>query len=161
MDAAVTEAPATLEALYDRHARAVWSYARAMAPRRDLAEDLAAEAFLALARRLREAGAPEDPLGYLLATVRSRAIDEMRRRKPSPLVDRAHRADEDSGRRERVFVAVRSLDPKLAEAVALRAFAGLTFEEAARLAGVPRATLESRYALGLEKLSFLLRDELS
>ena len=75
----------TLEELYERHSRAVWAYARALAPRRDLAEDLAAEAFLALARRLSRKGAPPDPLAYLLTTVRSRAIDELRRKRPHAL----------------------------------------------------------------------------
>jgi RNA polymerase sigma-70 factor, ECF subfamily len=150
----------TLEALYDQHARAVWAYARAVTPRRDLAEDLAAEAFLALARRLKAQGAPPDPLGYLLATVRSRAVDELRRRKPVPLDrDPAVPTRDEGGHRERIVAAVRTLDAPLAEAVALHVFAGLTFEESARVAGIPRGTMESRYALALEKLAFLLREE--
>ncbi len=155
----VSPAP-TLEEIYARHARAVWAYARAHAPRPDLAEDLAAEAFLVLARRLREAGPPESPLGYLLATVRSRAIDETRRRRPGPLPEGlSSPAPGDAGRRERVFAAVRALDPDLAEAVALRSLAGLTWEEAVRESGVPRSTLEGRYAAALEKLTQILKDE--
>lgn len=160
----VTEA---LAELYDRHGGAVWAYARALTYRRDRAEDFAAEAFLALARRLREEGMPPDPLGYLLAVVRSRVVDEARRRKiedrweprgPAPPT-RPDLSVARAERRERVLEAVRRLPPPLAEAVALHALAGLTFEEAARLAGVPRATLESRYALALDRLSFLLKDE--
>jgi len=159
--------PETLESFYARHARVVWAYARTLASPRDLAEDLAAEAFLALARRVKEKGVPPDPLGYLLTTVRSRAIDHVRRRRGATLFDRflpspeapADRAVEGSERRERVLSAVASLEAPLGEAVALRIFAGLTFEEAARVAGVPRGTMESRYALALEKLSFLLKEE--
>lgn len=154
----------TLEAIYDEHARAVWAYARAVASRRDLAEDLASEAFLALARRLRDKGLPPDPLGYLLASVRSRAVDEFRRRKPRSLAEGlqgapAAPAPEETERRERILAAVDSLDAPLAEAVALHLFAGLTFEESARVAGIPRGTMESRYALALEKLAFLLRED--
>ncbi len=157
----------TLGDLYDLHGRAVWAYARSMAADRAAAEDLAAEAFLALARRMREHGEPPDPLGFLLASVRSRAVDEARRKKTAARwrprgpagLSRPDASAALAERRERVFSAVRGLDPPLREAVALHALAGLTFEEAARAAGVPRATLESRYALALEKLSFLLREE--
>jgi RNA polymerase sigma-70 factor (ECF subfamily) len=153
-----------LKSLYEEHAQAVWAYARAMTPRRDLAEDLAADAFLALTRRLREKGIPPDPLGYLLASVRSRAIDEFRRRKPAPLAERSFPAPMESSaesqeRRERILTAVASLESPLAEAIALRIFAGLTFEQSARIAEIPRGTMESRYALALEKLAFLLREE--
>lgn len=153
-----------LKSLYEEHAQAVWAYARAITQRRDLAEDLAADAFLALTRRLRERGMPPDPLGYLLASVRSRAIDEFRRRKAIPLGERPLPAPLDTRaesveRRERILIAIGSLEAPLAEAIALRIFAGLTFEQSARLADIPRGTMESRYALALEKLSLLLREE--
>jgi RNA polymerase sigma factor (sigma-70 family) len=158
---------ATLAELYDRHGRAVWAYARALVWRRDEAEDLVAEAFLALARRLKQEGPPLDPLGYLLSCVRSRVADVARhrrtvgrRRLPRPMAPL--RPDQDAVREElraKILEAIRRLEAPLAEAVALHALAGLTFEEAARLAGVPRSTLESRYATALEKLSFLLKEE--
>jgi RNA polymerase sigma-70 factor (ECF subfamily) len=164
--ALMENATETLTELYDRHGRAVWAYARALAPRGDRAEDFAAEAFLALARRLKEEGAPPDPLGYLLSCVRSRVADEARRRRTAerrrpPLPPAPPRPDQDAARAERrarVLGAVRGLEPPLAEAVALHALAGLTFEEAARIANVPRSTLESRYALALDRLSFLLKE---
>lgn len=156
----------TLESLYERHIRAVWGYARWWMPEYSRAEDLVSEAFCTLARRIRERGMPEDPLGYLLATVRSRAIDERRRRRFLPLeapaaASRGRSPSEAAGESERrrcVLEAMRALDPELAEAVALKVFAGLTFEASAAVSGVPRGTVESRYESALEKLSVLLRE---
>ncbi|GEM_PF-7071036 len=151
-----SKARETLEELYRLYARRVWGYACTVTPRRDLAEDLAAEAFLALGKRIREQGLPIDPLGYLLETVRCRSIDERRRRKTLPLYETGTAAQESPDSREAILRVLRRLDPPLSEAVSLRIFAEMTFEEAASFVGIPRATMESRYARALDLLAPLL-----
>jgi RNA polymerase sigma-70 factor, ECF subfamily len=70
---------ATFEELYHQHAPAVFRFALSVAGRRDLAEDLTSEAFLALHRNLD--GIDQSLLpGWLLTVVRNRARDWWRRR---------------------------------------------------------------------------------
>ncbi len=52
---------------------------------RVLAEDLAHEAAARLLERVREGQAPREPRGWLFRTARNLALDEVRRRLPSPL----------------------------------------------------------------------------
>jgi RNA polymerase sigma-70 factor (ECF subfamily) len=158
-----------LAACYEMYARRVWAYARALSPDRGFAEDWTAEAFLALAARCRSQGAPEDPLGFLLSAVRSRVVDEARRRRsarrwggrPPRGIPPPDRQLLDRERRERVFAAVRKLEPALGEIVALRQFAGLTLKECSRLLKVPVSTLDSRYGAALERLRDLLKEDLA
>lgn len=67
------------EALYRRHAPAVYRYALSVVRRRELAEDLTSEAFLALYRELDRIDRTLLP-GWLITVVRNRARDLWRRR---------------------------------------------------------------------------------
>ena len=67
------------EALYRRHAPAVYRYALSVVRRRELAEDLTSEAFLALYRELDQIDRTLLP-GWLITVVRNRARDLWRRR---------------------------------------------------------------------------------
>jgi RNA polymerase sigma-70 factor (ECF subfamily) len=67
------------EALYREHVQAVLSYAQKLVGNRGLAEDLAADAFVALLQN-RERRDPALVLGWLKRVVRNRAIDLWRRR---------------------------------------------------------------------------------
>ena len=69
---------ATFEELYHRHAQAVLRFALSVAGRRDVAEDLTSEAFLALHRNLDSIEQSQLP-GWLLTVVRNRARDWWRR----------------------------------------------------------------------------------
>lgn len=69
---------ATFEELYHQHAQAVFRFALSVAGKREVAEDLTSEAFLALHRNL---GSIDETLlpGWLLTVVRNRARDWWRR----------------------------------------------------------------------------------
>src|SRR6478672_3982507 len=66
------------EDLYRQHAQAVYRYALKCVSRKDLAEDLVSEAFLALFRNLAQVDASRLP-AWLLTVVRNRARDHWRR----------------------------------------------------------------------------------
>jgi RNA polymerase sigma-70 factor, ECF subfamily len=86
------------EALYRQHVQAVFRFALSITRRRDLAEDLTSDAFLALHRELASIDQAQLP-GWLLTVVRNRARDmwrhrlveerhaERESRAPIPLVD--------------------------------------------------------------------------
>lgn len=70
---------ASFEELYRQHVQAVFRFALSVAARRDLADDLTSEAFLALHRNLDAIDQSQLP-GWLLTVVRNRARDLWRRR---------------------------------------------------------------------------------
>ncbi len=70
---------ASFENLYHAHAAAVLRFAVSVTGRRDVAEDLTADAFLALHRNLDAIDQTQLP-GWLLTVVRNRARDLWRRR---------------------------------------------------------------------------------
>jgi RNA polymerase sigma-70 factor (ECF subfamily) len=69
----------TFEELYRKHVQSVFRYALCCAGKRDIAEDLTSEAFLALYQRLDRIDESLLP-GWLLTVVRNRARDLWRRR---------------------------------------------------------------------------------
>jgi RNA polymerase sigma-70 factor (ECF subfamily) len=69
---------ATFEELYQQHVQAVFRFALSVAGRREVAEDLTSEAFLALHRNLDGIEQSQLP-GWLLTVVRNRARDWWRR----------------------------------------------------------------------------------
>ena len=129
-----------------------------------LAEDLAQDALVAALERWPEAGVPDNPGAWLMATAKHRAIDQFRRRS---LLDRKHQqlGHELEARQEE---AVHNLDAALDDhvgddllrlmftachpvlstearvALTLRLVGGLTTEEIARAFLVPTATLAQR-----------------
>jgi RNA polymerase sigma-70 factor (ECF subfamily) len=70
---------ATFEELYRQHVQSVFRFALSVVGKRDLAEDLTSEAFLALHRNLEAIDQSQLP-GWLLTVVRNRARDWWRRR---------------------------------------------------------------------------------
>lgn len=69
----------SFEAAYSQHARAVFRYALKCVGRHDVAEDLAAEAFLELHRHFDRIRVQELP-GWLFVVVRNRSVDYWRKR---------------------------------------------------------------------------------
>ena len=156
----------TIEAIYRRHRQGLYTLALSIAGRADAAEDAVHDAVV----RLCKGGArPDgDAVAYVFAAVRNAAIDQ--RRRPGPRAtaggvsifdlpdpaDRGGRAVDDlAGDTERdrlVAEAVDGLPVEQREAVVLHLFAGLTFAQAAEVAGVPLQTLASRYRRGLAAL---------
>jgi RNA polymerase sigma factor (sigma-70 family) len=129
-----------------------------------LAEELAQDALVAALERWPEAGVPENPGAWLMATAKHRAIDELRRKKR---LDRKHEElgheldaraeaaapdleaaiDDDVGDDllRLVFTACHPvLSPEARVALTLRLLGGLTTEEIARAFLVPEPTVAQR-----------------
>lgn len=68
----------TFEELYRKHVQSVFRFALHCVSRRDVAEDLTSEAFLALHRNLEQIDEAQLP-GWLITVVRNRARDHWRR----------------------------------------------------------------------------------
>lgn len=151
---------------YERHRRAVFACLLALVPRRETAEELLQETFLALVRTLSER--PQSVLTtrtdlrpYLLRAARHRAIDHLRRR------SRERRALEEIGTdrwldaepppecplgREEIEALLARLPPEQRETVLLRALGDLTFREIAELTLVPENTAVARFRYAVGKL---------
>lgn len=68
--------------LYARHYRAAYGFALLMAGGRDAADDLVAEAFLKVLRRVRAGGGPTQAFrSYLITTIRTTYYTELRQRR--------------------------------------------------------------------------------
>jgi RNA polymerase sigma-70 factor, ECF subfamily len=154
--------------LYRRYSGPLTLYACSLAGDPARAEDLVQEAFVRLLSagrdRLQESVRP-----FLYAIVRNLARDDARRssieRGHAPTVAlRARRTEfADPGRLKRLEEAVETALEKLPaeqrEAVVLKFYAGMTFEEIAEVVGIPQGTAISRYQYALGKLGELLADE--
>ncbi|MGN6169572.1 MAG: RNA polymerase sigma factor [Solirubrobacteraceae bacterium] len=130
----------------------------------DLAEEAAQEAFAIAAERWPEQGTPHNPIGWLVATARNRAIDRIRRRRtltdktrllevPETTVDDFE--DEVIGD-ERLELIFTCCHPALASeaqvALTLRTLGGLTTEEIARAFLVNEETMKRRLTRAKAKI---------
>ena len=154
-----------LLALYRRYCGPLYLYACSLSGDSARAEDLVQEAFVRLMAsgpgRLRETVRP-----FLYAIVRNLARDDSRRstleRGHAPtLALRAVRTEiADPASRKHLEQAVAGaldrLPAEQREAVVLKIYAGMTFEEMADLLAVPQGTAISRYQYALKKLGELL-----
>lgn len=157
-----------LLALYRRYSGALHLYACSLTGDPASAEDLVQEAFVRLMSagrdHLRETVRP-----FLYAIVRNLARDDSRRssveRGHAPaLALRAARtefADPESLKRleQTVARALESLPAEQREAVVLKIYVGMTFEEISEVVGIPQGTAISRYRYAIEKLGELLADQ--
>ncbi len=142
------------------HAGRFLLYARERTGSTADAEDVLQDALVESWRRTPAGRTPDDALVY--ATIRRRAIDLGRSRDR-----RARREEKAAPESEAVWFAcgveqaetaalleraVRALPEKQREIIGLKVWGELTFEEAARVAGVPPATAASRYRYALDEL---------
>jgi RNA polymerase sigma-70 factor (ECF subfamily) len=116
-----------------------------------LAEDAIQEAF---ARLWKLKSLPSgDKVAYVFAAVRNASIDQLRRQRrgdlrPQSIYDGRNDPAADaqtSERRDLVRLAVDSLAGPQKEAVVMKIYGGLTFEQIAKLLDEPLATVASRY----------------
>jgi RNA polymerase sigma-70 factor (ECF subfamily) len=148
-----------LEQLYRDHRQGLFTLALSIAKCPARAEDAVQEAF---ARLWGSDGRPSDPVPYVYAAVRHAAIDQTRR---AAAAARAETASIFNGvhpdpandaiaaeRVRRLREAVDALPDDERQAVVLRIYAGLTFEQAAETLGEPLPTVASRYRRALERL---------
>jgi RNA polymerase sigma factor (sigma-70 family) len=158
---------------YDRHARAVLAFACRRTADPELAADITAETFAAAylaRRRYREEGV--GARGWLLgiarhqigrAVRRSRASERARRRlgvEPVAMDEASYERIEEladlADLRAAVRDALRSMSPKVAEAVALRVGEELPYDEVARRLNCSEGAARVRVARGLDQLAELL-----
>lgn len=144
--------------------------------RPDLAEDAAADAFAAAARRWPDDGVPANPPAWLLTTARRRALDRLRaeavhaRRRPQMVVDARERAlaeaaadpaarDEDAAQvpDERLQLVLACCHPAMAPddrvALTLRFVVGLPTVQVARLLLVQESTMAARLTRAKRRLA--------
>jgi len=155
------------ETLFARHRDRAYFYALGLTGSPGLAEEAVQAAFLGFLRRL-EAYRPEGAFaGYLLAAVRSRAIDAMRREGRREAREEALEAlfapppgpeEEYAAKEHRLLVAraLYGLPQGQRAAVLLRIWEGLGFAEIAALAGVGTNTAASRFRRGIARLRRVL-----
>ena len=152
-----------LEALYDRYRTMAYSIALRITADAGLAEDVVQDAFLGAWRNAgRYAESRASVKTWLLAIVHHRAVDAVRRRRPT--TDLPEREDtpppaltlpdiwpEVAGRldRDAVQEALRVLSDVQREAIELAYFGGLTQQEIAARTSTPLGTVKSRMRLGL------------
>jgi RNA polymerase sigma-70 factor (ECF subfamily) len=152
-----------LEELYDRYRTMAYSLAFRITNDAGLAEDVVQDGFVGA---WRNAGRYMEVRGsvktWLLAIVHHRAIDALRRRRPtSELPDREDDPSpaltlpdlwpEVAGRllRLEILAALRTLSDVQREAIELAYFGGLTQQEIATKTDTPLGTVKSRMRLGL------------
>ena len=152
-----------LEMLYDRYRTMAYSIALRITADASLSEDVVQDAFLGAWRNAgRYAESRASVKTWLLAIVHHRAVDAIRRRRPT--VDLPEREDvppsqltlpdiwsEVSGHldREAVQGALGTLSDVQREAIELAYFGGLTQQEIAVRTNTPLGTVKSRMRLGL------------
>ncbi len=162
-----------LETLYDRYHAMAYALALRITTETGLAEDVVQDSFLGVWRNAgRYAEAKGSVRGWLLAIVRHRAIDAIRRNhngvalgdeSEEPLPAALTVPDiwsEVAGRldAERVRGALVHLPPAQREAIELAYFDGLTQREISTRTGAPLGTVKSRMRLGLVALRNELTD---
>jgi RNA polymerase sigma factor (sigma-70 family) len=152
-----------LQELYDSYRTMAYSIAYRITSDASLAEDVVQDAFLGA---WRNAGRYIEGKGsvktWLLSIVHHRAVDAVRRRKPT--VELPEREDvpppsltlpdvwgEVAGNldREEIAAALATLSDVQREAIELAYFGGLTQQEIAARTGTPLGTVKSRIRLGL------------
>ncbi len=163
-----TTVTASFEEIVDRHAPWLIGWLSRRTPSRADAEDLAQETFLLLHANRDRLRKPESLAAYLLGVARNllrnqRRKTGVRERATPELLARADaRAREDADAVDRrddlaaLDEAVSSLPDELEVVVQTYYARQLTYEEAAAILGVPRATVQSR----LRRALTLLRERL-
>jgi RNA polymerase sigma-70 factor, ECF subfamily len=155
-----------LDQLYEQYGAMAFSIAYRITGDRSAAEDVVQDAFLGAWRNAaRYAGARGSVRTWLLSIVHHRAIDAIRRRRPtvelpdseSNLPDTLTLPDtwgdvELRLDREAVQVALTRISSVQREAIELAYFGGLTQTEIAERTGVPLGTVKGRLRLGLQGL---------
>jgi RNA polymerase sigma factor (sigma-70 family) len=155
-----------------RHQRRVFGLALSLLHDRDLADDIAQEAFI---RVWRHAGAFDARRGsvttWMLAITRNLAIDALRAARVRPMADEALAhllpvtgdgpgdASVSSDELHRVARALDAVPDEQRRALLLARLRGLTAAELAALEGIPLGTAKTRIRTGLLRLRAELRTE--
>lgn len=167
-----------LEDIYRADRRALYALALSVARRPTLAEDAVHEAIVRLAGK---AAPPQgDARAYVFRSVRNAALDQLRAGRrgiagktlppanglngsatplfadPGPCPAEQTEQAEQTRRLRR---AVQSLPEAQREAVVMKVFGGLTFQQIAEACDAPLSTIASRYQRGLSRLKTQLESQ--
>lgn len=161
-------------ALYDRFAAGIYRLCYGLLLNREDAEDIAQEAFVYAFKNLRRYDASKSAFKTWLYTIAiSRCRNVYRRQRlpsvdlfallqqgiPAPRNESPEAAYARTSAAEAVTQALRSLSPRLREAIVLRYAKGLTYREMSEVIGCPPKTAESRVRLAHEALRGLLQPQ--
>jgi RNA polymerase sigma-70 factor (ECF subfamily) len=153
---------AAFERLYRDSRDDVFAYAAGLLRDRSAAEEVTAQAFeRAFRKRRRYDPRRGTPRAWLFGIARNAALDELRRRRrvrslaaePEDPASPPSAADAETAlRRAALREAIRGLDPRERELVALKFFAGLSNPEIAAVIGVSESNAGTRLHRTVEKL---------
>jgi RNA polymerase sigma-70 factor (ECF subfamily) len=152
------------ESWFSQHVPGLLLYARQRAGSEAEAQDLVQEAVVESWRRCGGEEPPPVPLVY--ATIRRRALDEIRqhdRRREREQASQPEEATwfdtavEEAERAAFIQKAMRELPPMYSEVISLKIWGGLTFAEIGEALDIPQNTAASRYRYGLEELRKITR----
>lgn len=166
-----------LEKLYREHRQGLYSYALSLTHSPQMAEDAIQTGFLGIIksceRRERKLEF-ENLVAYAFRSVRNAAMDlgrtSVRQKEFSDSLFQMFQPADDSRipidqvlteERDKVLrEAIDQLDEKHQEAIVLKLFAGLTFEQAGETTGCSPKTIATRYRRALDKLQNNLKGKL-
>jgi RNA polymerase sigma-70 factor (ECF subfamily) len=151
-----------LKELFDRHAGQVFALAQRILKDRSEAEDVVQETFIEVWRRAQQYDASRGQLStWMFVIARSRAIDRVRRRRPSESTA-AEQADwiadpfqevQSKQAARQVMSALAELPGEQRDVIDLAFFEGLTQQEIAGRTGIPLGTVKTRMRLAMDKLA--------
>jgi RNA polymerase sigma-70 factor (ECF subfamily) len=150
-----------MEAIFKRYSGPVYSVALRVLHDSGQAEDVMQEIFLQLWRNPEAFVQGRGSLGaWLVVVARNRAIDVLRRRKPTDSVDDVVLASpcdisaeaERNGMMEKVRVILADLPEEQRKSLEMAYFEGLSHSEIASRTGDPLGTVKTRIRLGLMSL---------
>jgi RNA polymerase sigma-70 factor (ECF subfamily) len=159
-----------VEALYDEHAQALFTFLLNFTRDMDDTRDALQEVFVKLARQPDLLEGVGDRRAFLVRLAHNVAVDLMRRRSTrgkyhdefgsmtavvSPFASAAE--PDEQAFREALTDALGELPPEQRAVVHLKLWEGFTFEQIAEVLGLPLNTAASRYRYGLDKLRERLR----
>jgi len=150
--------------LYDRFAGRLFGAAMRMLGRREDAEDVVQEVFMAMVRSRGQLSKVDDLTAYLFTALRHAAGRYASRRARQPVVAEAAeeavaaQPGQDHPRGEELRTAMAALPPEQREVIAMKIDGELTFVQIGRVLGVSPNTAASRYRYALKKLRSALQE---
>ena len=144
--------------LYDQYAGRLFAAALRMLRRRECAEDVVQEVFVAMVRSRHRLSDVEDLTAYLFATLRHAVAQHAPRRTRLPIVNEPAEdlavtfPDQPDSRRDELRDAIANLPSAQRDVIALKIDGELTFAQIGQAIGVSTNTAASRYRYALEKL---------
>jgi RNA polymerase sigma factor (sigma-70 family) len=161
-----TEIGARIGELFEAHARLVHGLCRVILRDRDEAEDAVQQTFLSAYRSMLKGIEPQDPPAWLATIARNECRTRLRARmaRPVALVDDLERSTDDVERAaahraeiEALCAAIAELPERQREAVLLREFYGLSYDEVAVALELSGAAVDSLLWRSRQRLQEVLR----